>query len=439
MVAVIKTGASIRRIFHYNEQKVAEGVATCILAANYPKDAECLTQSQRLHRLLHQAALNEHITRNSVHISLNFDPSEQLPRERLQEIAQAYMERIGFGEQPYLVYQHHDAGHPHIHLVSVKVRADGSRIDMHNIGRNQSESARKELELRFGLVQAERSKQRQEPALKAAAARKVQYGRSETRRAIGQVLDTVLPRYRYTSLPELNAVLGLYQVMADRGSENSRVYRHRGLTYRVLDEKGRKVGVPIKASDFHSKPTLYFLEERFAQNESARLPHKARVRNRVELALRRQPGMSLENLQQALEKDGIHLVLRQNAHGQVYGTTYVDHQTSCVFNGSSLGKRYSAKAILTQCGAATTDRQQPRAQHQQRTGQPGQQPAPLLQPGQAHPSPEGPSPHQSSSALAVAGGVLGALLQTEQVHDYVPHQLRKKRRKKKQRRIHDHL
>ena len=56
------------------------------------------------------------------------------------------MEKIGFGEQPYLTYQHFDAGHPHIHIVSVKVRADGSRIDTQNIGRNQSEKARKEIE-----------------------------------------------------------------------------------------------------------------------------------------------------------------------------------------------------------------------------------------------------------------------------------------------------
>src|SRR3989337_1512495 len=142
MVAVIKTGSSIHRIFNYNEQKVKEGIAQCIAAVNYPKDVSHLTLSNKLNRLLNQAALNENVTRNSVHISLNFDPSEKLSQERLQEIAETYMQKIGFGEQPYLVYQHHDAGHPHIHIVTVKVRADGNRIDTQNIGRNQSEKAR---------------------------------------------------------------------------------------------------------------------------------------------------------------------------------------------------------------------------------------------------------------------------------------------------------
>ena len=44
------------------------------------------------------------------------------------------------------------------------------------------------------------------------------------------------------------------------------------------------------------------------------------------------------------------MVLRQNAEGLIYGITYVDHQTQSVFNGSALGKLYSAKAIQKRCG-----------------------------------------------------------------------------------------
>jgi hypothetical protein len=276
MVAVIKTGHSIHRILNYNENKVKEGAAECISASNYPMDAEKLSINHKLNRLLKQAALNKNVTRNSVHVSLNFDPNEKLSNEQLKAIADTYMQKIGFGEQPYLVYQHFDAGHPHIHIVSVKVRADGSRIDTQNIGRNQSEKARKEIEITYELVRAENMKKEYE--LKSAYTQKVQYGKSDSRRAIANVLDAVLNTYKYTSLPELNAILMQYNVMADRGSENSRVYQHQGLLYRILDEKGNSIGVPIKASSFHNKPTLKFLEERFSHNEAARQSHKARLR-----------------------------------------------------------------------------------------------------------------------------------------------------------------
>ena len=129
MDAIIKTRHSIHRILNYNEKKVKEGVAEIISAQNYPMDIEKLSFTNKLNSLQNQVALNENVSRKSVHISLNFDPSEQLSKERLQEIADAYMQKIGFIEQPYLVYQHFDSGHPHIHIVSIKVRADGSRLE----------------------------------------------------------------------------------------------------------------------------------------------------------------------------------------------------------------------------------------------------------------------------------------------------------------------
>lgn len=440
MVAVIKTGSSLHRAFNYNEQKVKAGVAECIMAANYPKDLELLTLSNKLNRLLNQAALNENVTRNSVHISLNFDPSEKLSHDRLREIAGTYMQKIGFGEQPYLVYQHHDAGHPHIHLVTVKVRADGSRIDTQNIGRNQSEKARKEIEQSFGLVKAEDSKSRQTYELKPINTQKVQYGRSETKRAITQVLDAVLKNYKYTSLPELNAVLGQYHITADGGSEKSRVYQNQGLTYRILDEQGNKIGVPIKASDFYSKPTLKYLEERFQQNEAARHPHKARVKNAVDLAFLKQPNYSLSSLTIALEKEGIHTVRRENAAGLVYGLTYVDHRTKCVFNGSALGKQYSAKGIQQRCASEEpllTPQVLPQSEkvevaQQQSTDLRGQKSTSNSattygQPATSHPS-----------SRPDTGSVLDILLQPNQTADYVPQQLKNNSQKKKRKRLSDH-
>ena len=350
MVAIIKTGHSIHRILNYNENKVQQGVAECIGAGNYPVDIEKMIFILKLNRLLKQADLNENVKRNSVHISLNFDLSEkEISKGKLMEIADIYMDKIGFKEQPYLVYQHHDAGHPHIHIISLKVRNDGSRIDMQNIGRNQSEKARKEIEIAYGLVPAERHKRKPELVVKPINACKVEYGHTQTKRAITNVLDKVLQNYKYSSLPELNAVLQQYNVAADRGSENSRIFQNRGLVYRILDESGNKVGVPIKASDFYNQPILKFLEERFIQNEKGRVPYKSRIKNTIDVALLDPKKISIQELAKIVELSGIKMVFRQNTEGLVYGITYVDHQTQCVFNGSALGKSYSAKAIQERC------------------------------------------------------------------------------------------
>jgi hypothetical protein len=430
MVAIIKTGHSIHRILNYNENKVQQGVAECIGAGNYPVDIEKMVFTIKLNRLLKQADLNENVKRNSVHISLNFDVTEKgISKEKLMEIAESYMDKIGFREQPYLVYQHHDAGHPHIHIISLKVRDDGSRIDMQNIGRNQSEKARKEIEIVHGLVPAEKHKKEKELVAKPVDASKVEYGRTETKRAITNVLDKVIQNYKYTSLPELNAVLQQYNVAADIGSEDSRIFQNRGLVYRILDEGGNKVGVPIKASDFYSNPTLKFLEERFIPNEKARTPHKSRIKNVVDIALLDNKKMPIQELQKIVELSGINMVIRQNAEGLLYGITYVDHQTQCVFNGSALGKLYSAKAIQERCGLNEVVEQKGTVSKIEKSyGVSSQGDSKEL----SHTS----IGHNSEKNMAVdstteIGKLVNALTQSEQDSAYLPNQLKGKRKKKK--------
>lgn len=425
MVAIIKTGHSIRHVFNYNEQKVKAGVAKCIAAENYPKDLAELSLSNRLNRLLIQAALNENVTRNSVHISINFDPSEKLSEQRLRDIADTYMQGIGFGEQPYLVYQHVDAGHPHIHIVSIKVREDGSRIDTQNMGRNQSEKTRKEIEKQFGLIKADERKTKQNYELKSAFTEKVQYGKSESRSAIAKVLEAVVNTYKYTSMPELNAVLRQYNVQAERGSEDSRIYKHQGLLYRILDDHCQPVGVPIKASSFYNKPTLEYLESRFVINETARQPHKGRVKNAVDLALLKQSVRSLQELVDKLKVDGIQTIVRQNAEGVVYGLTYVDHHTKCVFNGSALGKRYSAKGIMEWCAEAQEMPKKKRAFQQK--------------PGKANNPSEDRAVGSTSQHNSAEAGLLSTLLNPENASGYVPAALTKAGKKKSKKRASKRL
>jgi hypothetical protein len=350
MVAVIHQSTSLRNILNYNEQKIKSGLAVCLEAGYYPVEAADLNIHQKLRRLEMLTELNQRTKYNSVHISLNFDPSEKLPDELLKEIAEVYLDKLGFTGQPYLLYRHEDAGHPHLHLVTTNIQPDGKAIHLHNLGKRKSEPARKEIEIKYGLIKAEESKLQRAYKLKPVNGVRVLYGKSETKKAIGNVLQTVLPLYKYASLAELNAVLRQYNIVADRGEENSRIFRHSGLVYRVLDEKGNKVGVPIKASLFFKDTTLKFLEGKFEANKLAKDDPKAKLRlkNTIDLYFLGRD-KSLEGLAAALKNQGIDTIVRRNEQGMIYGITYVDHQSKCVFNGSNLGKAYSANAIRERC------------------------------------------------------------------------------------------
>jgi hypothetical protein len=339
-----------------------------------------------------------------------------------------------FSEQPFSVYQHFDAGHPHIHIVSVKIRRDGSRIDTQNIGKNQSEKARKEIEISFGLVKAEGMKNRQYD-LKSAYAKKVQYGKSDSRRAMINVLDAVLNTYKYTSLPELNAVLKLYNVQADRGSESSKVYLKKGLLYRIIDDHGKFVGIPIKASSFYNKPTLKFLQEKFSDNDAARQSHKARTKNAIDLALLKQKPQSLEMLIMILEKEGINAVLRQNADGIIYGITYVDHYTKCVFNGSALGKLFSAKAMQERCHQGGEAEQKIVMEETKKQARPEKD---IATPAETNPALiKASESAKGTIGIGVLPKALDVMMGPEFNNSYVPYQLKSKNKKKKRKRISD--
>ena len=347
MVARINSGKSIRVSLHYNEHKVKEQQAELLCGFNLLMNAEQMNFQEKLATFQKFISLNERTITNTLHVSLNFDPTENLDKEQLVLIAGDYMKGIGFENQPCLIYQHFDTNHPHIHIVSTNIQKDGTRISMHNLGRNQSEGVRKAIEIKYCLVQAESRKQEDKLLkLKPVNALRINPGKRATKAAISNILAVVVPQYKYSSLAELNAILKLYNVMADRCGVDTEVYKHNGLLFRVIDEKGNKISVPIKASLFYMKPTLKNLEIRFAENEKLKQVHAKRLRAAIEFALVRKSAGGMTPLINQLKKESITVVLRQNTEGFNYGITFIDHRTKCVFNGSDLGKAYSIKMIM---------------------------------------------------------------------------------------------
>ncbi|MGN6398669.1 MAG: relaxase/mobilization nuclease domain-containing protein [Mucilaginibacter sp.] len=404
MVAKITIGKSVRGILNYNENKVKEKQAQCIEASGYGMEQDALSFSQKLNRLQALQERNRRLKTNAVHISLNFDPSEKLSKVQLSAIAGAYMNKIGFGDQPYLVYQHFDAGHPHIHILTTNVKDNGRAISLHNIGKGRSEEARKELEQEFGLVVAESRSQKRMLGLKPLPLEKLQYGQTETKRAITNIVNTVVSQYNFTSLNELNAVLKQYNVAADRGNENSRMYKGQGLVYSAIDERGNKLGVAIKASDLYNKPTLKNLEKVFQKNGRSRKLYQAMLKERINKAIGNDARLTRRQLEYRLRKENIRVVFRENKEGQLYGVTYIDQFKKSVFNGGDLGKAYAANAISQRLLPEYGQSQTPTKNRAHTAQLPG---------------------------IAPSLNLAETLLQDPASADYLPAQLKRKRKRKK--------
>lgn len=340
MVAKIESGKSIRGILHYNEDKVELGEATLILASGFAGDIEKMNLVQKLKRFEHLTILNAAVKTNALHISLNFDVSDKLDSQKLQQIAADYMERIGFGDQPFLVYRHYDANHPHIHIATTNIQRNGERIDIHGIGYKLSEPARKELEKKYGLLKAEGREMKQGKGIRPAV-----YGIKPTKQAISNIVTGVMRQYRYTTFSEYKTILEHFNIKADRGAEHTQMFNKRGLIYSIMDDNGRSNGIPVKASQIHCKPTMDELDKQYKRNIEKRKPFKASLKSEIDNLFFKYGNFSKDLLVKELAKSNISITFRTSDQGLLYGMTFIDHQNKTVFNGSDLGKAYSAKAL----------------------------------------------------------------------------------------------
>lgn len=358
MVAKIVIGRNIRGILHYNENKVNAGDAKLILASGFAGEIERMDFKQKLARFENLNLLRPSVKTNALHITLNFDASEKLDNLKVQQIAMAYMEKIGFDEQPYLVYRHQDAAHQHIHIATTGITREGKSIDLNYIGQDKSEPARKAIEKEFNLIVAESKAYKMQPGIKSADAEKALYGHLPTKRALSNVISAVMSQYQFTSLAEYNAVLKQFNVVADRGTEGTLMFQKKGLIYFLLDKDGQKVGVPIKASTFYSKPTLANLEKKFERNEEKRKSYREPLKAAIEKVFSRYDTITKNTFIKELQQQNINVLFRTNEKGYTYGLTLIDNQRKTVFNGSDLGKAYSAKGIMERLGATDKPSQQ---------------------------------------------------------------------------------
>ncbi|MGN7986033.1 relaxase/mobilization nuclease domain-containing protein [Pedobacter sp. 22226] len=345
MVVKIRTGKKIAGVVYYNEDKVAEGKAILLAANCFATDPQELTIGMKINRFQKLTRLNERTKTNAVHISLNFHRKDELNPEDMVQIAHRYMEGIGFDQQPYLIYAHKDAHHPHLHIATTNIQSDGSRISLHDIGKKISEPVRRSIEQEFGLTIAEGQKASNKIE-KIPALKQLKYGEKAVKKALSGIVRAVKEGYAYSSFSEFNAILKTYNATAIPGMAGSRMEENKGLLYAILDKKGTAIGVPIKASSMAGKPILRDLEQDFVQKSELKTRLKPSIKNKLDMLLAKGVN-SMADFQHKLSKMNIDLVLSRTAEGKVFGMTYIDHDCRVVIKGSELGKAYSALGIAS--------------------------------------------------------------------------------------------
>ena len=154
MVANITTGKDIYGALAYNQCKVDRGKGAVLATSNIREPADGRFGVAALaDELLRWMPSHVRTEKPVVHISLNPDPEDRLSDDELTDIAAEYMEGMGWGGQPYVVYKHTDIDRPHIHIVTVQVDSTGRKInDSRRNERSVAETER--IERKYGLHRA---------------------------------------------------------------------------------------------------------------------------------------------------------------------------------------------------------------------------------------------------------------------------------------------
>lgn len=208
MVAKISLGNSLYGAINYNGEKINKEKGRLLDTNKIYNDGTGSVDVKRAFADFMQWMPSTTKTeRPMVHISLNPHPDDVLTDAQLTDIAREYMEKMGFGDMPYMVYKHTDINRHHMHIVALRVRTDGSCVsDKNNFYR--SKEITRELEKKYGLKTAEREKVTPEtPLLKIDPT-------GDLKRQVAAVVKIVGMRYRFQTLGEYNAVLGLFNLNA---------------------------------------------------------------------------------------------------------------------------------------------------------------------------------------------------------------------------------
>lgn len=361
MLGKIKATKNVHVTLMYNEKKVSEQKAVFLLGENFVKHTEELTFSDKADRLRQLASLHAGVA-GVAHVFLNFDPKYQPTNDIVVQLARRYMAAAGFADQPYLVYRHFDTWHPHAHIVSTNVRADRTLVRRSLTETWKLIELTQHFEREFSLKISDALLGETKDQIKANHAQRVVYGKNGLHHSISKVLDAVIEHYKYTSLEDLNAVFQEYNVKAEPGREGTPLYQHRGLVYVALDEQGRQISRGIKASSFNLKPTLPYLENKFAQNQSLRESQRRRITTTIEWTFAGKPP-DWEGFEQAMQREGINIIVQETRDKRPADIYFIDHQGKSVFSGAGLGTEFTLNAIREKCAREQQQQEETQKHH----------------------------------------------------------------------------
>lgn len=340
MLAKISRGKSVFGVLQYNKIEVEDNTAEVVYSQKMFDSVDGKFSIRDCMDSFYPYLANNRRTENVVfHASLNPDPKDKLSDEQLSEIAQRYMQKLGYGNQPYIVFVHRDIQRTHAHIVSLRIDETGKKLnDSFEVARSMKIC--KELEQEFHLIPLKKGQRENEVPTK-----KIDYKAGDLKHQVSNITKSIMDNYKFQSFGEYRTLLEMFHVTVEevKGEYNNKSYQ--GLIYSVTDDKGNKVSKPFKSSLF-GKPVGYdALQKKFEQSKTQIEQSDIKERLKPVIAKAMSQASGMDDFKKSLLQSGIGCVFRQNEQGRIYGVSFIDYRNQTILNGSHLGKEFSANVF----------------------------------------------------------------------------------------------
>ena len=310
----------------YNERKVEEGKAAVVYSQGLDNPDKPLETFERYERG------SRRCEKMSFHMSVNPSRTDGMTEDQVVAFTKELMEGLGYGDQPFIIYRHNDINREHYHIVSVRVDKDGRKISDKYEHRHCQELM-KELAQKYGFSVGKGEKHEEDEKKKNSE--KVNYQRFDPEKGdymkqIEELVEQAM-KYHFTTGEQFKMLMRQFGVDVDY----QMVKRQAMMTFAGINPKnGHRCTAPIPAKDL-KVPSVEEIRQHIEDaKKEKRSKEKQRAANLVRIALKY--GKSELHTRRILRKKNIGMVFSRTKEGKIFGVTFIDHQTRCVFKSSEL-------------------------------------------------------------------------------------------------------
>lgn len=248
-------GKGFRGALRYNLEKVEKKMAEVLDHSFVSVSEKSIMKEVRMIRMQ-----RPNLQKYFYHTSINFPPHEDLSNEKMKQIAHDYLKRNGFGQHQFIMFRHHDADHPHLHILVNRIGYDGTVLsDSNDFAR--SEKVLRELEKKYNLTEVISSREAKERAMTKDELEMMKRTNTPSQKMQLQVLiKSVLQSGRKLTCTEFIAALESKGIRVQFNQASTGYVSGISYSYKGLVSTGAKLGNDFKWTSI--KNTIDYEQER---------------------------------------------------------------------------------------------------------------------------------------------------------------------------------